>query len=625
MSDAAALRPPADLQFLKAEVSVERRHDSSMILRTETPFEPSDELVHCYLSRWALQRPKQAFLAERPAVGDDWRTINYGDAYDMAARLATALNTFPLGLKRPILILSGNSITHQLMALAAMIAGIPYTPLSVAYSTISADFGRLRSVLQVLDPGLIFAADAKLFERAICIEEMKGRAIVLERGHELVEGALSLASLLESPIDQALLSRASELPSTTIAKILFTSGSTGTPKGVPTTHRMMCTSLSQIETMWPFLEKHRPVILDWLPWSHVFGSSFSVNSILRYGGTLYIDDGKPIPSQIARTMRNLREVRPTLYWNVPRGYELLLPLLQSDAEARRNFFGDLLLMFYAGASLPASLWRELVVLGKQTSGRDIPMTTSWGLTETAPSITMINRAALTPGNIGIPMPGLDVKLVPHQGKLEARVRGPTVMLGYWNSPQATSAAFDEEAFFRTGDAVLFADPNDPAKGLIFDGRTTEDFKSLSGTWVDAAAIRLRALVALAGLVSDVVVTGADRDDIGLLIVPAQDHDPDDASYRAKLGDALIVLNSEALGPSQRVTRAIIMRQPPSFDSGEITEKGSLNARLIRDRRSDLIAALYTEGCAEVIRVAPWSANMLSDQSSNISPHAGRPR
>jgi len=334
----------------------------------------------------------------------------------------------------------------------------------------------------------------------------------------------------------------------------------------------------------------------------VFGGSFSVNTVLRYGGMLYIDDGKPIPGEIARTSRNLREVRPTLYWNVPRGYELLLPLLQADAEARQNFFGDLALMFYAGASLPAPLWRELVTLGKNASGRDIPMTTSWGLTETASSITMINRAALAPGNIGIPMPGVELKLVPHQGKLEARVRGPNVMDGYWNSPGASVSAFDEEGFFRTGDAVVFADSRDPAQGLIFDGRTTEDFKLLTGTWVDAAAVRQRAQAALAGLITDVVVTGADRNELGLLLICAAGHDPDDATYRERLGAALAEINKDVSGASQHVTRAIIMRQPPTFDSGEITEKGSLNARLIRERRADLVEALYLDTHPEIIRV-----------------------
>jgi feruloyl-CoA synthase len=602
MPNPATVRPALELRFLDADVSVERRTNGSMILRTEVQFEPSAALIHGYLQHWALARPQQTFLAERSADGDHWQTISYGEAYDMVARLATSFVARRLGPYSPILILSGNGITHQLVALAAMMAGVPYTPLSVAYSVMSGDFGKLRAILRVLEPRMVFASDAAPFARALAIDDMSGRDIVLGRNHEIVKGAVSLASLLATPADAVVLDRAHQLPPETIAKVLFTSGSTGTPKGVPTTHRMMCTSLSQIETMWPFMKAHTPVVLDWLPWSHVFGGSFSVNTVLRYGGTLYIDDGKPIPGEITRTLRNLRDVRPTLYWNVPRGYELLLPLLQSDTKALPNFFGDLALMFYAGASLPPSLWRELVAAGKRATGRDIPMTTSWGLTETAPSITMINRSALAPGNIGIPMPGLELKLVPHQGKLEARVRGPNVMSGYWNSPEANAAAFDEDGFFCTGDAVLFADPDDPSQGLIFNGRTTEDFKLLTGTWVDAAAIRSRAHVAMAGLITDVVVTGADRSEVGLLVLCAADHDPDDAVYRTKLSAALIDLNRGASGASQRVTRAIIMRQPPSFDAGEITEKGSLNARLIRERRNDLVEALYSDGHADLIKV-----------------------
>jgi feruloyl-CoA synthase len=596
----ASVQPVLALKFLEAGVSAERRPDGSTVLRTEAPFAPAEALVHNYLRQWALARPQQIFLAERSVDGNNWQTVSYAEAFDAAARLATAFAARGLGPQRPILIVSGNGITHQLVALAAMMAGVPYTPLSVAYSTMSGDLGKLRVILKILDPGLVFAANAVPFAGALAIDEMRGREVVVGQGHETVDGPIALQSLLATPVDEAVLRRACELPPQTVAKILFTSGSTGTPKGVPTTHRMMCTSLAQIETMWPFMREQTPVILDWLPWSHVFGGSFSFNSVLRYGGTLYIDDGKPLPGEIARTLRNLREVRPTLYWNVPRGYELLLPLLQADAEAQRNFFADLALMFYAGASLPAPLWRELVTLGKRISGRDIPMTTSWGLTETAPSITMINRAALSPGNIGIPMPGLELKLVPHQGKLEARVRGPNVMLGYWNSPEASAAAFDEEGFFRTGDAVVFADPRDPAQGLIFDGRTTEDFKLLTGTWVDAAAIRLRAHTALAGLITDVVVTGADRDEVGLLLLCAAGHDPDDAAYRKKLAAALADINRGVTGASQCVTRAIIMRQPPSFDLGEITEKGSLNARLIRERRADLVEALYSGSHPDVI-------------------------
>jgi feruloyl-CoA synthase len=306
-----------------------------MILRTAVPFEPTDELIHAYLRHWAMTRPRQTFLAERTAVADHWQTISYSEAYDAAARLATSFVALGLGPERP----SCPATPSCTSWLRCRDDGIPYTPLSVAYSTMSGDLGKLRAILKILDPGLVFAADAAPFARTLAIDEMIGREILLGTGHETVKRAISLASLLQTPIDHAVTGRAGELSPQTIAKILFTSGSTGTPKGVPTTHRMMCTSLSQIEAMWPFMQGRTPGILDWLPWSHVFGGSFSFNSVLRYGGTLYIDDGKPVPGEIARTLRNLREVRPTLYRNVPRGYEFLLPLLQGDAEARQNLPG----------------------------------------------------------------------------------------------------------------------------------------------------------------------------------------------------------------------------------------------------------------------------------------------
>ena len=597
MDKAVTHQPAVGLQFLAANVRRETRPDGTVILRTEAPLPATDMLTHDHLKQWAEARPGQTFLAERNAAGDSWKTIGYAEAHDKVERLASSFAGRGLGLDRPILILSGNSIEHQLMALAAMRAGIPYTPLSVAYSTMSGDFSKLRTILKILDPGLVFASMAAPFVRALAIDDMKGREIVIG-GEERLDNAVSLSSLLAH---QPTASATSRLSPDTVAKILFTSGSTGTPKGVPTTHRMMCTSLSQIEAVWPFMALQTPVFLDWLPWSHVFGGSYTVNTILRYGGTLYIDDGKPLPGEIGRTIRNLREIRPTHYWNVPKGYELLLAQLQSDEVACQNFFGDLTLMFYAGASLPAPLWKQLVELGRATTGRDIPMTTSWGLTETAPSITMVNRSGLTPGNIGIPLPGLELKLVPHQGKLEARVRGPNVMRGYWKAGEAASP-FDDEGFFCTGDAVTFADPDDPAQGLMFDGRTTEDFKLLTGTWVDVAAIRLRAQSALSGLIADVVVTGADRNDVGLLIVPAAGYSADDPAYREKLRTSLGAINEGVTGASQRIARAIILRQPPTFDSGEITEKGSLNSRLIRERRSDVVEALYLDTHPEIIKI-----------------------
>lgn len=587
-------------QFQAADVSVERRSDGSTILRTKMQLEESALLTHAHLKRWAWVRPQSSFLAQRDASSGGWRSISYEEAHQKVEALAASFAERDIGVDRPILILSGNDIDHQLVALAAMRAGVPYTPLSVAYSTRSGDLERLRTILKVLDPGMVFASQAAPFARALSIEEMRGREVIVGDDSSRIKGAVALASLLESS-SQGEASHLGEPKMETVAKILFTSGSTGTPKGVPTTHRMMSVSLSQIEALWPFMKNHTPMILDWLPWSHVFGGSYSVNTVLRYGGTLYIDNGRPLPGEIDHTVRNLHDVRPSLYWNVPKGYELLLSRLRTDERACRNFYSNLTLMFYAGASLPAALSNELIELGRKTSGRHIPMTTSWGLTETAPSITMVNRSEASPGNIGIPMPGLELKLVPHQGKLEARVKGPTVMSGYWKM-QGLPKAFDEDGFFCTGDAVIFANPDQPAEGLIFDGRTTEDFKLLTGTWVDAASIRLRAHSALTGLITDVVVTGGDRNDIGLLVFPASGYSADDSEFKEKLIAAFQSINDGITGASQRVVRAVVVPQLPTFDSGEITEKGSLNSRLIRERHRDLVEGLHSDSGPDIIRI-----------------------
>lgn len=584
------------LHFRKVDVGRTDRADGAIVLRTKLPFECKPNLVHEYLATAAASFPERTVLAQRRATGDGWQEISYAAAYDKCKRIAAALLRLNV-TSRPILILSGNSISHQLIAIAAMIAGIPYAPISVAYSTLSGDFSRLKHVLGVLDPGIVFAEDANLFHRALSIPEMAGRAIVAGAACATSSVTVTLDELFaESPLDQK-----PAVTSDMIAKILFTSGSTGTPKGVPTTHRMMCSSLDQIEMLWPFMEKHSPVVLDWLPWSHVFGGSYAVNTVLRYAGSLFIDDGKPTPADIAKTVRNLRDVRPTLYWNVPKGYDLLVPELRSDQTFARSFFERLSLMFYAGASLSPRTCKELVSLGEELSGVTIPMTTSWGLTETAPSITMINRADLPAGNIGVPMPGLELKLVPSQGKYEARVRGPTVMTAYFRSVEATSTAFDEEGFFKTGDAVRLADTGDPSQGVVFDGRVAEDFKLTTGTWVDAAGIRTRVLRSLSGIAMDVVVTGQDREDIGLLIIPVLGTKIDDA-YLDRVKQALRNVNAGQTGASQRVVRAAVLGEPLALDSGEITEKGSLNSRLILERHRDLVERLYAGSGDEFIRL-----------------------
>ena len=587
----------ASLEFAPVVVDVERLPDDVMILRTRMDFEEPDERFDQYLAHWAKATPDTVFMAERE--GESWRKVTYAQAYARARSIAAGLAQRDLGQDRPIMILSGNSVDHQIVALAAMMAGVPYAPISVAYSTVSQDFAKLRHIIGLLDPGLVFVVDAKPFARALSIDEMAGREIVAIHNVDAVPGVRPLASV-ESADATALDARAATIGPDTIAKILFTSGSTGVPKGVITTHRMMGSTQRQMALLWPFLTKEKPIILDWLPWSHVFGGTFCVGIVLRYGGSFHIDDGKPMASEFPKTVRNLREISPTFYWSVPKGYEFLLAALNADEALRQSFCRDLKMMFYAGASLPEPVWRALERHCKNTSGRHVPMLTSWGLTETAPSITMVPNAHCAAGNVGVPVPGLELKLIPNRGKLEARVRGPNITPGYWRMPEATHGAFDADGFFLTGDALLFVDKRDPARGMRFDGRVTEDFKLLTGTWVNVGEIRGRANAALAGLASDTVVTAPDRDDLGLLIIAAPGHIPDDEIYLEKLRQALTQMNSQVSGTSNIIARAIVLETPPSLDSGEITDKGSLNSRLILQNRFDVVDRLYSDDDPDVI-------------------------
>lgn len=595
----ASLTSAAELEFAPVVVDIEHQPNDAMVLRTRIDFTVPDERFHDYLTHWAKETPDATFMAERESPDGGWRKISYGEAHARARAIAAGLATRDLGQDKPMMILSGNSIDHQVVAMAAMMAGVPYAPISVAYSTVSEDFAKLKHIIGLLDPGLVFVVDAAPFKRALSIPEMAGREIVAIRNVEAVAGAKPLAAL-ESDERATLDARDASLGPDTIAKILFTSGSTGVPKGVITTHRMMCSTQHQMALLWPFLTQEKPVILDWLPWSHVFGGTFCVGIALRYGGAFYIDDGKPMASEFPKTVRNLREISPTYYWSVPKGYEFLLAALNADDALRQSFCRNLKMMFYAGASLPEPIWRALERHCKQTSGRHVPMLTSWGLTETAPSITMVPNAHSAAGNVGVPVPGAELKLIPNRGKLEARVRGPNITPGYWRMPEATHAAFDSEGYFLTGDALLFINQSEPARGMRFDGRVTEDFKLLTGTWVNVGEIRGRANAALAGLASDTVVAAPDRDDLGLLIIAAPGHIPDDEVYLEKLRQALTRMNSQVSGTSNIIARAIVLETPPSLDSGEITDKGSLNSRLILQNRFDIVDRLYSDDDPDVI-------------------------
>ncbi|HEX6836630.1 MAG TPA: feruloyl-CoA synthase, partial [Polyangia bacterium] len=534
------------------------------------------------LAEWAERAPERIFLAERAPDGG-WRRTSYGEAAAAMRTLAGGLAALGLGPTRPLAILSGNSIDHALVTLAAMHAAIPVAPISPAYSLMSQDFGKLRAIVGELDPGAIFVQAKAPFARAL--DAVAGARPVLD--------ATSLPSLAGAPDPRAAVGP------DTVAKILFTSGSTGAPKGVVNTQRMLTSNQQMISQLWRFLaDRSRakpPVTVDWLPWSHTFGANHNFNMILWHGGTLYIDGGKPTPDGIAATIANLREVSPTLYFNVPRGFDMLLPALERDGELRARFFAELDLVFYAAAALPDALWRRLEAVSVQARGDKVTMVSAWGSTETSPLCTLVHfpvddrpgRA----GVIGLPAPGVSLKLAPTGGRHELRVRGPNVTPGYWERGGGVRPlALDDEGYLPMGDAGKLADAAEPARGVVFDGRLAENFKLSSGTWVAVGALRVGCVAACDPLVSDAVVAGHDRDYVALILFAGRALD--DAG-RQRVRAALAARNRDA-GSSATVRRAIVAGEPPSIDAGEITDKGYLNQRAILERRAALVERLYAE-------------------------------
>jgi feruloyl-CoA synthase len=589
------------LALAPAQVLVERRAGGELVLRSphalgEPPRHVSERLRH-----WAALAPDRAFLVER-AVDGTLARVTYAEARRRVDALAQALLDRGLSAERPLMILSDNGIDHALLTLGAMQAGVPVAPISAAYSVMSTDFAKLRAIHAILAPGLIYAADGDRYGGALRALDAPGAEVVTSRGS--FDGSTRLGDLLATPPRPAMEAVFAALGPDSVAKILFTSGSTGAPKGVITTPRMLCSNQEAIVTLWPFLRARPPLVVDWLPWSHTFGANHNFNLVLFHGGTLVIDDGKPAPGLIDRTVATLREVSPTLYFNVPRGFDMLLPFLERDEALRDAFFRDLDVIFYAAASLPNPLWERLEACSIQARGERVLMLSAWGLTETAPMATAVHFPIERAGVIGLPAPGTAIKFVPTDGKFELRVRGPNVTPGYWKRPDLTALAFDEEGYFRTGDAAKLRDDAAPEKGIVFDGRLAEDFKLTSGTWVHVGSLRTQLVAATSPLVQDAVIAGLDRDTIGALVFlsPAacQAAFPDVPAaslaacpaLRARLLDALRAHNQAHPGSSHRVARARIMREPPSIDAGEITDKGYLNQRAVLTRRAALVEALY---------------------------------
>jgi feruloyl-CoA synthase len=606
--------------FATPEIVAERRADGSIWLKSATPLQPGARCVGDWLEQWARQTPERIFLGERSSVDAPWTTVTYRDVLRQVRSVAAWILAQGLSAERPLVILSDNSIDHALLALAAMHVAVPSAAISPAYSLMSKDFDKLKSMIGLLDPGAIYVSSLKPFAPALAaIKPLHSAKIV--HGETDSEGAISFRSVAATPETSAVAQAFAGITPDTIAKFLFTSGSTGTPKAVINTQRMLTSNQQAQAQTWRFLESAQTdlVLLDWLPWSHTFGANHNFNMVLRNGGTLYIDGGKPAPGLFATSLANLRSVMPTVYLNVPRGFDMLISALRGDDELRRRFFSEVKFVFYAAAALPQNLWDAMGELSIRTAGRTLPMVSAWGSTETAPLATDCHFQAERSGNIGVPIPGTELKLVPSGDKLEVRVRGPNVTPGYWKAPELTARAFDADGFYLIGDAVKFADPDRPERGLFFDGRIAEDFKLDSGTWVSVGMLRVAGIAALAPLAQDIVVAGHGGDQVRFLVFPniaacrAQARLPDSADVnevignekvRAGIAQGLAKLKAQSGGSSSgHATRALLLSEPASVDGGEITDKGYINQRAVLTRRVNAVATLDDDASTEWIGCA----------------------
>lgn len=595
--------PIREIRLAPTDVVVDRKPDGTIYVRSKLELGPYPRRMTDRLDYWAERTPDRTFIAQRTKEGP-WRRLTYAQAAGEGRRIGQALVQRGLSAKRPIAILSGNDLEHALLGFGAMYAGVPYSPISTAYSLVSKDFGKLKHIFKVLTPGLVFAASGKQYSKAIQAVMPADAELICTR--DPLPGATMFADLAATPAGPAIEEAHAQVGPETVFKILFTSGSTGMPKGVIYTHRVWTSNQEMVRQCWPFVEDEPPVILEWLPWNHTFAGSKDFGLILYNGGTLYLDEGKPVPGAFEETIRNLREIAPTIVLNVPKGYEAIIPYLRKDPEFRRHYFSRLKALFYAGAGISQEVWDALQDLSLEACGERILMLSGLGATETGPFALWVGKDVRRAGECGVPAPGMELKLVPSGRKLEARVRGPNVTPGYWNEPELTRAAFDEEGFYKIGDALRFVDESDPSKGFIFDGRIGEDFKLSTATWVSVGPLRVNFLAHFAPYAREVVIAGADRDDVGVLVFPdldaCRDLSPDPSGapdellarpqVRGKFRELLVSMAKTSTGSSNRIVRAILLDVPPSIDAHELTDKGSISQRAVLENRTAVVEELY---------------------------------
>lgn len=599
--------PHRQVRYGRADTELTRLPDGTILMRSPEALDSYPDKLTERLLHWARVAPDRTFMAQRTNEGD-WRRLTYAELLGRVRAIGQALLDRGLSAERPLAILSDNDLEHLQLALAAQYVGVPSAAISPAYALVSTDFAKLRHVLDLLQPGLVFAADGLRFAKAIAATVPAGVEVLVATNPPTDCKATLFESLLAVQPTDAVERAHDAVGPDTVAKFLFTSGSTGMPKGVINTQRMLCSNQQMIAQSLPVFAEEPPVFIDWLPWNHTFGGNHNIGITLYNGGSLYIDDGKPVPALIERTVRNLKEIAPTVYFNVPKGFEMLVPYLRADRPLRETFFSRLKMIFFSGAALPQHVWSALEELAVETIGVRIPIISGLGSTETAPFALCANWPVDRSGIIGLPAPGLELKLVPNGQKLEVRVRGPNVTPGYWRMPDISAKAFDDEGYYMMGDAARFIDPEHPGKGLMFDGRISEDFKLTSGTWVSVGPLRGRFIAHFAPYVRDVVIAGHDRDSLAGLVILDIDNCrglcpdlPADAGVghiahapqvRAAFARLLADFIAQATGSASRIERLVLLDEQPSLDVGEVTDKGSINQRAVLNHRAALVEDLY---------------------------------